>query len=315
MVAMLSAGEGQGSIKVKVGACNESVSSESLKEEEIGTPVDDLISPIAAKAAFANPRPGPENLEKASLSGHIPGLEHVSEEFNAPLATPESISKHAKVKGGPVAPTKSVPSPVTNGEPSTSVEDPAVLDDPDRLSKIAQAIDDFDPVSLIASSSNTGKVAEEKESLNFSKDINDESLIDDLLKDSESNTNDTKGNSDKGDVTPGKGTDSKCKENKTDSDNVSMTESNDLADDKSTNGSMSASTESDGFQDDGVNGDAETKDVQAPAANGEKATNSQPAQGKSGSQKSENVSPSKTGKSKKKEDKSIGESIVFPVLF
>lgn len=310
---MVSAGEGHGSLKVKVGGCDGSVSSESLTEVDIGTPVDDLISPVAAKAAFASPgpvKPLSENLEKASLSGHVQGLEHLTEEFNAPLATPESISKHAKVKGGPIDPVKPVSGPATNGGPSTSKEEPAVSNDSDRLTKISQAIDDFDPSTLVASSSNTKKNVEDNQgSVNFSKDINDESLIDDLLKDSDSNINDTKG--DKGEVTSGKVTGSKSTES-VDSSHVSVTDPNDLTDDKSPDGSMSASTESDGFQEDGVNGDVESKDEQA--APNEKPANSQPAQNKSGSQKSENMSPSKTSKSKKKEDKSIGRSTFLKLI-
>ena len=304
---MVTAGD---SPKVKV-AGDGSVSSESMTEYEIGTPVDELdgpLIPVASKPTMASPKPAKpstENIEKASLSGHISGLEQLSGESNAPIATPESLSKHAKIKGGPSVPVKAVPA--TNGDTAAHVDDQASVSKAksDRLAKIEQAINDFDPSPLYDDKKkSSNKKAEE--GVKFSKDINDETLIDDLIKGSETDTNEKKG--DKGKVTPGKGKHTDKANKPPDSLTVSPLDASDNPDDKSPDGSMSASTESDGFQDDGVNGDGpEEKQGQTTKPEGKQAQN------KSESQKVDNSS-SKTGKSKKREDKSIGKFESFDIL-
>lgn len=327
---MVSAGEGQKGSDVKVG--EESFSSESLEEEDIGTPVDEFIDPESINKSFAESRSVKqpvEKPEKVSLSGNIPGLDRLAEEFKAPLATPESISKHAKIKGKSDASVTEESDKPKIDESNTAENDDsnvpeeneadALEDDgqstekEDRLAKIAQQIDDFDPSSLYGSS-NSQKDNEEEAM--FSKDINDETLIDDLIKDSEndaslgdSNEND-KGQI--GEITPEQGNDGGLDVDKTtDSGSISTVESNENLD-KTSNGSMSASTESDGFQD-GMNGDDQESKEEKPNTleDENNATDSQPAEDKTATQKGENVSPSKTGKSKKKEDKSIGNQFYF----
>lgn len=219
----------------------------------------------------------------------------------------------------------------------------------DTLSNLAQAIDDFDPVSVFnaskVSSTNEDLVKTEGSSL-FEKDINDETLIDDLVKDigadnsplgkppmvnvgesvqdtleghslsGESKVKSGDSHSNLGEAVSDKKVEKEVTsleviaDNKDPQNEVSISTAevtgNDL--EGAANGTMSVSTESEGFSE-------EQNQEEPPVAEDDKTATEETSETKDTENTSEKKvngaktesSPTKAVKSKRKEDKSIGK--------
>ena len=232
----------------------------------------------------------------------------------------------------------------------------------EKFNALSQKIDDFDPVSLFGDSDvvpSEGEVIESEVSLLFSKDINDETLIDDLIKDIETKSTSldevegasksdkigTVGN-DSDEIKMGDECSDKCELGNEDAkvserdiiggnsdEKVVQEDVNDVekqsSDDQpdkevsvstadgidnglevETNGPLTVSTESEGFNEDQNQGESgeteESKTVTDHGNENKEPDNSGKKKTESG--KLETASPTKVAKPKKKEDKSIGKS-------
>lgn len=189
----------------------------------------------------------------------------------------------------------------------------------DRLTKLAQQIDDFDPSPIFEKKDVSEATSEDSK---FPSDIDDEKLVDKWINDSGNEVGTNKDKSDevgKGEITPS-ATEKDDVENKENllSDNtddetdetsvpaLSNIETEENVQESEQNGDMSASTESEGFQEEKANVDNNNSEKEAG-----KIEESKASQSKQGSQKTETVSPTKNTKSKKKEDKSIGKQMLY----
>ena len=221
----------------------------------------------------------------------------------------------------------------------------------DTLSNLAQAIDDFDPVSVFngskVSSSTKDLVKTEGSSL-FEKDINDETLIDDLMKDigadsspfgkppmvnvgesiqdtlegpspsGESKVESGDSHSNLGEAVSDKNVDKEVTsfeviaDNKGSQNEVSVSTAEVIGNDLegAANGTMSVSTESEGFSE-------EQNQEEPPVAEDSKTATEETGETKDTENTSEKKingaktesSPTKAVKSKRKEDKSIGKLV------
>lgn len=176
------------------------------------------------------------------------------------------------------------------------------VDKVDKLSMLAQQIDDFDFSPIFDKASVPASVADNaNQTVDLVSNLNDSDLVDNLIKESEvdladSNKNDT----DKGEVTPVVADTAEDDNGSSPSDDneTEVVDTVELEEDTPQNGEMSASTESEGFQEEKVEEEVEKK---------KNATKENKAQlNKDNNQKQETASPTKSSKSKKKEDKSIG---------
>ena len=221
----------------------------------------------------------------------------------------------------------------------------------DTLSNLAQAIDDFDPVSVFngskVSTSNEDLVKTEQSSL-FQKDINDETLIDDLIKDigadssplgkpaavnveesvqdtlkghsprGESKIKSDDSHSDLGETVSDKNVDKDVTNSEVIADNegskneVSVSTAEGIGNDLegAANGTMSVSTESEGFSEDQNQEEPPVAEDSKTATEdtGETKDTENTSEKKVNGAKTES-SPTKAVKSKRKEDKSIGKLV------
>lgn len=289
------------------------------------------------------------NLAPASLEGSSvdePPLVDLSDNSDVG-ANIQSGDRNALV-GSSCAPLKeSVNGKTEVGEKSEHIEKV------DRLTNLAQQIDDFDPVSLFDGSeivSDHDKGLKTEECSLFSKDINDETLIDDLIKDAadggfesdklvehEREIDETDSNLNTGKMDDDEDA-SGCGLDKVD---ASKSEGHDIADEiinqdiddikefgvceqpdsqvsvsaaedtDKVNGTMTASTESEGLNEEQKQEEpGESKETKS--ASEQTSENKEPetsSKKKTESVKTETASPTKVVKSKRKEDKSIGKSV------
>ncbi|XP_045195733.2 alpha-taxilin-like isoform X3 [Mercenaria mercenaria] len=283
---------GEGHVKSEVKAIG--VSSSDGQDKDLGSSVDDI--PLIDLSTSS----------KESLNVEGQG---------------QSVSKHSDASGSPKDNDQISEGDVTsesevsvgiesvNEEPSTETGDGNRVD---RLAKLAKQIDDFDPSPIFEKKVVPGGVE-------YTGDINDDKLVDKLLNDSADDEQISKINVDKDDK--GKGEITPCEaeevgdESKEDSPGddtdegdidenstnaISNVETPENSEESQQNGDMSASTESEGFQEEKANGENNNPEKPTAAIEENKAT-----QNKQDTQKAETTSPTKTAKSKKKEDKSI----------
>ncbi|KAL4233589.1 hypothetical protein ACF0H5_008270 [Mactra antiquata] len=172
----------------------------------------------------------------------------------------------------------------------------------DKLAKLAQQIDDFDPSPIYNKATIPDIVAkDDNKTVDIVDSLKDSDLVDDLIKESGADLDRT-GDVDKDntgnsmEITP-------CEVGEiddvnSDDNHVTNVDSVDNGDDSPQNGEMSASTESEGFQEEKVEEEEALEEKKETMTNKTKSN-------KESNQKQESVSPTKSSKSKKKEDKSI----------
>ena len=288
-------GEGQTKSEVKVTQ----VSSEN-QDKELGSSVDDI--PLIDLSTSSK-----ESLNKEGQGEIVskPFDSSVSKKEADPMSSEGEVSSEGDVSLG----VESVNEEQEQGKETGKV---------DRLERLAKQIDDFDPSPIFERKVVPGGVE-------FTGDINDDNLVDKLLEEAEGDDDKSKVTLDK-DKT-GKGEVTPCEADKTgdegkeespaestdegeldesSNNEVSNVDTPENGEESQQNGNMSASTESDGFQEEKTNGENNNTD-KANVAN-------KSGQNKQDSQKSETASPTKTAKSKKKEDKSIGKSAKIIII-
>ena len=220
--------------------------------------------------------------------------------------------------------TKSVPSAPSNDTQTVNTDTETVKPDyergqitdkqVDRLERLAQQIEDFDPVAILSNSdvSKASSVSSE-----FTRDINDEKLIDELVESGNGRVDgaDKNRNNTEREVTPGNDSEEDNSANNvvdTDSTVISKAEDHQQA-----NGCESEEeVDSNGIEqeqdDDGEADNVKNKqDTIKTDEQQSSKTDEKPAKQGDKSQKQEHTSPTKSGRSKRKEDKSIGKFFFF----
>ncbi|KAH3889286.1 hypothetical protein DPMN_013339 [Dreissena polymorpha] len=298
---MVTSGLGYGRPQVVVketGSASGSLTSESMKETDLGTSVDDLMELQASLETLEMSETGNVGQEPVlKLAGPSPNMSISSKAFDikteAPLASQDSLCSLGQEKAHIAETVK---------ESEVKV---------DKLAALSAQIDDFDPSELFGKK-DVEKVGADNEG------FKDGDLIDSLIQDLEVEESEVRelndddydyGNHDEEEIDEtenveyGVKTDNANGKCVTD-DSLSKKDENEHSDGK-VNGSMSNSTESDGFNEEAVNGSAtlEKSETKAPEGIEIKAKT---AAVKVDVQKSESGQPTKL-KSKKKEDKGIGE--------
>ncbi|XP_052811894.1 alpha-taxilin-like isoform X3 [Mya arenaria] len=267
-------GSNKASVSVGKGLSSNSFSLESLQDDDLGTSVDNLIDLQSSQGVQ------PDLSAGTSLSNSDCGLgvKALSDEASAPLASPEISRDKSKM-------IDEIVETVIDSEVKV-----------DELAKLAAQIDDFDPCAMLKKSE--VKVTETEVKFTEDLDINDEKLIDELIKDNDKK--DLSGSKNDREATPENENEGGNKSNEKQSSSKSEQEENG----EKTNGSMSASTESDGFEEGSpVNGEGEggVGQEKVPEPMPKKTVKEERVI----EQKPENRSPTKTSKSKRKEDKGI----------
>lgn len=316
---VVTVGEGHATSKVTVAGVSE---SEVKDTGDLGLSTEDIpLIDLSTSSKESLSTDGHGQLE--SKKGHCqlisessgtpsPSCKH---NMNEEISSEDDVTDESEVSIGTVDASGEISNVTSDTKVCAEVSDevePVTEKKVDRLARLSEQIDDFDPSPIFDKQVVSEAVSDAK----FKGDINADKLIDELINDSNVVTDNIGAENGKGGITPSeakKGDDVNDYSPSEDTDEgelhedasaaLSNVETADNIEAAQQNGDMSGSTESDGFQEDKVDR-VSPIDVEKPA---EVTKQNKAFENKQQIQKAEADSPTKKSKTKRKEDKSIGE--------